>query len=221
MLDIAAFIFDLDGVITDTAQYHYLAWQRLADEEGLPFTRQDNEMLRGVSRRESLTRLLKGKEIDEATAQVWMQRKNDYYVRLLDQLTPNDLLLGIRELINEAKAAGLKLAIASASKNAEAVLERLQVKEMFDAVGDGYSVVNTKPAPDLFIWTAGRLNVSPPNAVVFEDAEAGVEAALTGGFWAIGIGKAGVDKAHIVVEKTAELRFDGLMDRLRIITEAK
>lgn len=217
-VEIRAFIFDLDGVITDTAEYHFLSWKRLADEEGLPFTRQDNEMLRGVSRRESLNRLLKDTQIDEATAQVWMQRKNEYYVGLLNQLTPNDLLPGIRELTDEAKAAGLKLAIASASKNASAVLERLQIKKMFDAVGDGYSVVNTKPAPDLFIWTAGRLNVSPPNAVIFEDAEAGVEAALTGGFRVVGIGKANVDKAHIVVDTTTDLHFSALMDRLRSIS---
>lgn len=219
-VEIKAFIFDLDGVITDTAEYHFLSWKRLADEEGLPFTRQDNEMLRGVSRRESLNRLLKGKQIDEATAQVWMQRKNEYYVGLLNQLTPDDLLPGIRELITAAKAAGLKLAIASASKNANTVLERLQVRELFDAVGDGYSVVNTKPAPDLFIWTAGRLNVSPPNAVVFEDAEAGVEAALVGGFWVVGIGRANVDKAHVLVEKTSDLRFETLMGQLKTITKA-
>lgn len=219
-VEIEAFIFDLDGVITDTAEYHFLSWKRLADEEGLPFTRQDNEMLRGVSRRESLNRLLKGKQIDEATAQAWMQRKNEYYVGLLNQLTPDDLLPGIRELITAAKAAGLKLAIASASKNANTVLERLQVRELFDAVGDGYSVVNTKPAPDLFIWTAGRLNVSPPNAVVFEDAEAGVEAALVGGFWVVGIGRANVDKAHILVEKTSDLRFETLMGQLKTITKA-
>lgn len=219
-VEIEAFIFDLDGVITDTAEYHFLSWKRLADEEGLPFTRQDNEMLRGVSRRESLNRLLKGKQIDEATAQAWMQRKNEYYVGLLNQLTPDDLLPGIRELITAAKAAGLKLAIASASKNANTVLERLQVRELFDAVGDGYSVVNTKPAPDLFIWTAGRLNVSPPNAVVFEDAEAGVEAALVGGFWVVGIGRANVDKAHVLVEKTSDLRFETLMGQLKTITKA-
>lgn len=219
-VEIKAFIFDLDGVITDTAEYHFLSWKRLADEEGLPFTRQDNEMLRGVSRRESLNRLLKGKQIDEATAQAWMQRKNEYYVGLLNQLTPDGLLPGIRELITAAKAAGLKLAIASASKNANTVLERLQVRELFDAVGDGYSVVNTKPAPDLFIWTAGRLNVSPPNAVVFEDAEAGVEAALVGGFWVVGIGRANVDKAHVLVEKTSDLRFETLMGQLKTITKA-
>jgi beta-phosphoglucomutase len=214
-VDIRAFIFDLDGVITDTAEYHYLSWKRLAEEEGLPFTRQDNEALRGVSRRESLRRLLKGNQIDEATMQTWMQRKNEYYVNYLNRITPHDLLPGIAQLLHEAKSAGVKIAVASASRNARTVLERLHVLDLFEAVGDGYSVVNTKPAPDLFIWTAGRLNVSPPSAVVFEDAEAGVEAALNGGFWAVGIGTANVDKAHIVVPNTSELQFNQILDRLR------
>jgi beta-phosphoglucomutase len=199
MLDIRAFIFDLDGVITDTAEYHFLAWKRLADEEGIPFTRQDNEALRGVSRRESLTRMLKGRPIDEATAQDYMKRKNDYYVASLDQITPDNLLPGALNLLREARAAGIKTGLGSASKNAQPVLDKLGITPEFDAIGDGYSVVNSKPAPDLFIWTAGRLGVSPTQAVVFEDAEAGVAAALTGGFWAVGIGSADVSKAHIVL----------------------
>jgi len=198
-LDIRAFIFDLDGVITDTAEYHFLAWKRLADEEGIPFTRQDNEALRGVSRRESLNRMLKGRPIDEATAQAWMQRKNDYYVASLDQITPANVLPGALNLLDEAHAAGILTGIGSASKNARPVLEKLGIADKFDAIGDGYSVVNTKPAPDLFIWTAGRLNVAPTQAVVFEDAEAGIAAALTGGFWAVGIGTADVSAAHLVL----------------------
>lgn len=196
-LDIRAFIFDLDGVITDTAEFHYRSWKRLADEEGIPFTRQDNEALRGVSRRESLNRLLKGRTIDEATAQEWMTRKNQYYIAYLDEITPANVLPGVLNLLDEARAAGIKIALGSASRNARPALEKLQIIDKFDAVGDGYSVVNTKPAPDLFIWTAGRLDVSPTQAVVFEDAEAGVAAALTGGFWVVGIGTADVEKAHI------------------------
>ncbi|MBI1259619.1 MAG: beta-phosphoglucomutase [Chloroflexi bacterium] len=199
MLDIRAFIFDLDGVITDTAEYHFLAWKRLADEEGIPFTRQDNEALRGVSRRESLNRMLKGRPIDEATAQDYMKRKNDYYGASLNDITPANGLPGALNLLDEAHAAGIKTGLGSASKNARPVLEKLGIADKFDAIGDGYSVVNTKPAPDLFIWTAGRLGVSPTQAVVFEDAEAGVAAALTGGFWAVGIGTADVGKAHLVL----------------------
>lgn len=196
-LDIHAFIFDLDGVITDTAEFHYRSWKRLSEEEGIPFTRQDNEALRGVSRRESLNRMLKGRPIDEATAQDWMTRKNGYYVAYLEEITPANVLPGVLNLLTEARAAGIKTAIGSASRNARPVLEKLQILDLFDAIGDGNSVVNTKPAADLFIWTAGRMNVSPPQAVVFEDAEAGIAAALAGGFWTVGIGTADVERAHI------------------------
>lgn len=216
-VDIRAFIFDLDGVITDTAEYHYLAWKRLADEEGIPFTREDNEALRGVSRRESLNRMLKGRPIDEATAQAWMKRKNDYYVSFLERVTPADLLPGVERLLSEARAAGIKTAIASASRNAKPVLQRLNILDQFDAIGDGYSVVNTKPAPDLFIWTAGRLDVYPQQAVVFEDAEAGITGALQGGFWTVGIGSAGVDHAHIVVKNLTEITAAEVIERLREI----
>lgn len=211
--NIRAFIFDLDGVITDTAELQYRSWQRLADEEGLPFTRQDNEALRSVPRRESLRRLLKGKVVDEDTAQAWMKRKNDYYLALLES-DPPEMLPGIRELLAEASAAGIKRAVASASRNAFVVLQKLNALDMFDVIADASSVVHSKPAPDLLLWTAGRLNVSPQNAVVFEDAEAGVQAALVGGFRVIGIGNAGVDQAHIVLPNTEGLRLKALLERL-------
>ena len=198
-LNICAFIFDLDGVITDTAEYHFLAWKRLADEESIPFTRRDNEALRGVSRRESLNRILKGRRIDEATVQAWMERKNNYYNAYVNEIAPADVLPGVLNLLDEAHAAGIKTALASASKNAQAVLGGLEIADKFDVVGDGNSVINTKPAPDLFIWTAGRLGISPQQAVVFEDAEAGIAAALAGGFWTVGVGTADVEKAQIVL----------------------
>jgi beta-phosphoglucomutase len=197
-MSIRAFIFDLDGVITDTAEFHFLAWKQLADEEGLSFTREDNEALRGVSRRESLNRMLKGRPIDEATAEAWMVRKNDYYRRYLLDITPEHALPGVAGFLEAARGAGLRLGIGSASKNAREVLERLGLMSAFDAIGDGYSVVNTKPAPDLFIWVAGRLDVAPNEAVVFEDAEAGIAAALAGGFWTVGIGGSDVGRAHLV-----------------------
>lgn len=212
---IRAFIFDLDGVITDTAEFHFLAWKQLADEEGIPFTREDNEQLRGVSRRESLNRMLKGRPIDEATAQAWMERKNDYYRKFLETITPENVLPGVPHFLNEAKDAGIKLGIGSASKNAQDVLARLQLLAIFDAIGDGYSVINTKPAPDLFIWVAGRLNVPPNEAVVFEDAEAGVDAALAGGFYAVGIGTANVQKAHLVASGLGAITVNDVLNRMR------
>jgi beta-phosphoglucomutase len=215
-LDIRAFIFDLDGVIADTAEYHYQSWQQLADEEGLPFNRQDNEALLGVSRRESLRRLLKGKAIDETTAQAWMERKNQYFSVFLNQMTPDNLLPGIRRFLDEALASGFKLGVASSSRNARAVLKQLQIYDRFEAVADALTVVNNKPAPDLFIWAAGYLRVSPPNAIVIEDSESGVEAALAGGFRVIGIGHANVEKAHLLLPDTAALQLETVLRQLNL-----
>ncbi len=190
MLKISAFIFDLDGVITDTAEYHYRSWKRLADEEGLPFSREDNEALRGVSRRESLLRLLKGKVLPEAQMEAFMQRKNDYYRAFLANITPADLLGGVADFLAQTRAHGIKIGLGSASKNARDALNGLGIAAQFDAIGDGYSVSRTKPAPDLFVWVAGRLNVPPSEVVVFEDAEAGIAAAHECGMATVGIGDA-------------------------------
>lgn len=217
MSDVSAFIFDLDGVITDTAEYHYQAWKRLADEEGLPFTRADNEALRGVSRRESLLRLLKGKVLPEAQLEAYMARKNEYYRAFLAQLTPADLLEGVAEFLAQARARGIKLGLGSASKNARDVLNGLGIADQFDAIGDGYSVSRTKPAPDLFVWVAGRLNVPPAQCVVFEDAEAGIAAARECGMYAVGIGDpARVGAADLIVPNVAHLRLDDLLNQLAL-----
>ncbi len=184
------FIFDLDGVITDTAEYHFRAWKQLADAEGIPFTREDNEALRGVSRRESLRRLLKGRPIDEATAQAWMERKNNAYRALLREITADDLLPGAREFLEAARAAGIRVGLASASRNAPDVIASLGIAPLFDALGDGHAVKRSKPAPDLFVWVAGAFGLPVNACVVFEDAEAGVEGALVAGMACVGIGPA-------------------------------
>jgi beta-phosphoglucomutase len=194
---IRGLIFDLDGVITDTAEYHFRSWKRLADEQGIPFTREDNEALRGLSRRESLNQMLKGKPIEESTAQEWMTRKNEYYLEWLNVLTPDAILPGVSAFLAQARAMNLRLGLGSASKNARMVLEKLGMHGIFDVIGDGYSVMNAKPAPDLFVWVAGGLGVNPTEAIVFEDAEAGVQAAREGGFWTVGLGNAVGDQAHV------------------------
>ncbi len=185
---IQAFIFDLDGVITDTAEYHYRGWKRLADEEGFPFTREDNEHLRGISRRESLILMLKGRVYPEEKIQEMMERKNSYYLEFIKEISPRDLLPGAKELLEEIHAADLKNALGSASKNASEVLDRLGIRSLFDAISDGYSVERQKPAPDLFLHAAQQLGLSPAECVVVEDAAAGVEAARAGGFYSIGLG---------------------------------
>jgi beta-phosphoglucomutase len=183
-----AFTFDLDGVLTDTAEYHYLAWKRLADEEGIPFTRQDKERLRGVSRRRSLELLLKWRKVTEELAQEMMKRKNRYYREIIRQITPDDLLEGVPELLHELRAAGIKFAIASVSKNTRDVIKRLGIQA--DAISDGYSVERAKPAPDLFLHAANQLGIPPSQCVVLEDAAAGIEAAKAAGMWAVAIGPA-------------------------------
>jgi len=205
MTTITGFIFDLDGVITETSELHYQSWKQLADEEGLPFTREDNEQLRGVSRRISLMRLLKGREFPEDKLQDMMFRKNEYYKILMHNITADNCLPGVREFLNDASARGLKLGIGSASRNARAVLEKLDLLDMFPVIGDGYSVVNSKPAPDLFVWVAGGLGIPVAQAVVFEDAEAGIDAAKAAGCPSVGIGTANVDHADMVVAGLHEL----------------
>lgn len=198
-MEIKGVIFDLDGVLTDTAEYHYRAWKRLADEEGISFNREDNEALRGVSRRESLNLMLKDRQISEEQAQAWMERKNNYYREMLKQITPADVLPGSLSLLRELHQSGIKIAIASASKNAREVLNSLGLIDAIDVLCDGFSVLEPKPAPDLFLYAAQQLGLSPEVCVVLEDAEAGVEAALSAGMRCIGLGpETRVGKADLV-----------------------
>ena len=158
-MPLRGFIFDLDGVLTDTAEYHYQAWQRLADDLAIPFDRERNEALRGVSRRHSLELLLAGRVYPEEQMLEMMERKNSYYQALLKQVSQDDLLPGACALLEALRTAGKKIAIGSASKNAREVVQRLQIASCIDAIADGYSVVRPKPAPDLFVYAAGLLGV--------------------------------------------------------------
>jgi beta-phosphoglucomutase len=215
MTPVRGFIFDLDGVLTDTAEFHYRAWQRLADEEGLPFDRQANENLRGVSRRESL-RLIVGQRVySEEQIQSMMDRKNRYYLQAIETIVPTDLLPGARALLQEIRAAGLKSAVGSASKNAAQVIDRLGLRPLLDAVSDGNSVQHPKPAPDLFLHAAGQLGLPPAECVVVEDAAAGIEAALAGGFRSAGLGPPErVGKADVVFPSLDRVHLDDLLKAL-------
>jgi len=215
-MTIRAFIFDLDGVLTDTAEYHYRAWKRLADEERIPFDRQENEALRGVSRRESLNLLLKGRRISDEQAQEWMERKNKYYINMIRQMTPRDVLPGARHLLEEVRSAGLKIAIASASKNASDVLDRIGLRHKIDVLCDGYDVERTKPAPDLFLFAARQLQVTPSECVVFEDAAAGIQAAQAGGMRTVGLGPVErVGEADLVIASLENQRLAKILSDLR------
>ena len=188
--NIKAILFDLDGVLTDTAEAHFRAWKRLADEEGIPFTRQDNERLRGVSRRESLNRMLNGRSIDEETAQAWMERKNNYYRQLLKDFTKKDILPGVSELLAEIKGTQLKTAVVSASGNAPAVIEKLGLDEYFDASVTGADPARPKPRPDIFLLAAHRLELPPATCIVVEDATSGIDGAQAAGMVSVGLGPA-------------------------------
>jgi len=184
-----AIIFDLDGVLTDTSEYHYRAWKRLADEEGIPFTHQENdEYLRGVSRRESLMYIIRGRNYSEVQIQEMMDRKNRYYNEMITSMSPQDLVTGGRDLLSEIRNAGIKVAIASGSKNCRLVLEHLDIMSYLDGIADGYSVVNSKPAPDLFVYAAGLVQIPTPDCLGVEDADAGIDAIKTAGMQALGIG---------------------------------
>ena len=185
---IKGFIFDLDGVLTDTAEYHYRGWKRLSDELGIPFTREANEALRGIPRRASLLLILGDRTFPEEQLEEMMERKNRYYLEFIHEITPRDLLPGARELLEEVRAAGLKSALGSASKNASEVVERLGIADLLDAIADGHSVAQQKPAPDLFLYASAQLGLSPAECVVVEDAAAGIEAARAGGFRSVGLG---------------------------------
>lgn len=203
---IKAFIFDLDGVMVDTAQWHYQAWKRVADEDGVPFTWQDYLPMRGLDRVQSLDRFLKGQEVSQERANALMQRKSDYFLQHVAQCGQESMMAGVLPLLDDAQAQSLKLGVASSSRNARPVLEKLGLMPRFEVVADGNMLKNKKPAPDVFIWVAGWLHVLPFEAVVFEDSREGVEAALAGGFHVVGVGRDGVERAHLRLPSLANTR---------------
>ena len=191
-----AILFDLDGVITDTAEYHYQSWQEMADAQGLTFSRTINERLRGVSRRESLNIILQesNREVDEATAQAWMASKNARYQELLQNMSRSDLLPGVEALLKELRTSDLKIAVASGSRNTPTVLDKLGITSWFDGVVAGPDPNaapghrRPKPAPDLFLRGADALNVPPAQCIVVEDAASGIDGAQAAGMVTVGIG---------------------------------
>ena len=211
-MTIKGFIFDLDGVLTDTAEFHYRGWKRLADELGVPFTREDNEALRGIPRRESLMLILRQRHYPEEQLQEMMERKNNYYLELIQTIRPDDLLPGARELLEEIRAAGLKSALGSASRNAPDVVDRLGITHLLDAIAHGGSVERQKPAPDLFLHAASQLGLTPDECIVVEDAAAGIEAAIAGGFHSVGLGPPErVGAADLCVPSLKDIRLKDLL----------
>lgn len=199
--DLRGVIFDLDGVITDTAEHHFQAWARVCAEEGIHFDRRANEALRGVGRRESLESILNGRPIAPELVEEVLARKNDYYMSGLAELTPADVLPGVADLITELRTAGIKVGLVSASRNTSQVLDRLGNAAQFDAVVDGNVGVRGKPAPDGFRLAARLLDVPAGCCLVVEDAAVGIAAGLSAGMWTLGVGPAArVGHAHARVD---------------------
>ena len=210
-----AFIFDLDGVIVDTAKFHFRAWKMLADEIGMEFDEEVNERLKGVSRMRSFEIILEvNGAMDRFTEEektALITKKNDLYVELIKTLTPADALPGIEALVNSAKAAGIKTGVASVSKNAPAVLSALGLADRFDYVADASKVKNSKPDPEIFLICAEALGVHPSECVGIEDAQAGIEAIKAAGMYAVGINVTVTSlEPDMHLASTAELDFTKL-----------
>ena len=190
-MNIEAVIFDLDGVIVDTAIFHYQAWKRLANELGFDITIHQNEHLKGISRFDSLEIVLEIGKINNLTEKekvVLATRKNDWYKENILKMTPDDILPGVSDFLKKLKSANHKIAIGSSSKNAGIILEKIGYGNYFDAVIDGNKISFSKPDPEVFIKAAKELKANPKNCIVFEDAAAGIEAAHNAGMKAIGVG---------------------------------
>ena len=183
-------LFDLDGVIVDTAKYHYLAWKKVADELGIAFDLQDNERLKGVSRVRSFEIILEigNVKMSEEEQEYYCTKKNDIYLSYIQQMKEDEILLGVKAFLSDARMKGYKIALGSASKNSKLILKQLKLTDMFDEIIDGTKVNKAKPDPEVFQKGADSLGLAYENCIVFEDARAGIEAAHTGGMKAVGIG---------------------------------
>lgn len=214
---IKGFIFDLDGVLVDTARFHFKAWKKLANSIDIDFTEEQNEKLKGVGREESLRKILSwgNKEVAQETFEELMHQKNQWYLEMVDAMTKDDILPGVRDFLNEARRLNLKIALGSASKNAPKILNRVEITHFFDAVVDGNHTTKSKPDPQVFIMGAEALKLSPDQLVVFEDSQAGIEAANTGGFKSIGIGaSSNLPEAHKVYSGLENLHPEELINEL-------
>ncbi len=201
-------LFDLDGVLVDTAKYHYLAWKRLAEQLGFEFTEADNERLKGVSRTRSLEIVLEvgGITLTEEEKLRLAEEKNERYLQYIRRMDEAELLPGAKEYLHKLRARGIKIALGSASKNATFILDRVGIARLFDAIVDGTKVSRAKPDPEVFVVGCKELGLEPADCVVFEDAEAGVQAALAAGMRVVGIGRADILRAaNLVVRGLDEL----------------
>ncbi|MFB5476054.1 beta-phosphoglucomutase [Enterococcus faecalis] len=212
------FIFDLDGVITDTAKFHYQAWKALADSLGISIDETFNETLKGISRMDSLDRILahghRENAFTPAEKEALAQQKNDHYVQLLEHLTTEDVLPGVVPLLQQAQARHIPCAVASASKNAPLILEKLGVRAYFATVVDPDSLSKGKPDPEIFLAAADSIGVLPQNAIGFEDAQSGIDGLKAAGIYAVGLSASQLlIGADMQVSEMTELSVDALLNR--------
>lgn len=212
------FIFDLDGVITDTAKFHYQAWKALADSLGISIDETFNETLKGISRMDSLDRILahghRENAFTPAEKEALAQQKNDHYVQLLEHLTTEDVLPGVVPLLQQAQARHIPCAVASASKNAPLILEKLGVRAYFATIVDPESLSKGKPDPEIFLAAADSIGVLPQNAIGFEDAQSGIDGLKAAGIYAVGLSASQpLIGADMQVSEMTELSVDALLNR--------
>ena len=211
-----AVIFDLDGVITDTALFHFQAWKKLAHQLGLTFTEQDNEKLKGIDRMNSLRLIIKDSDLHFSDDELdeLAEQKNKHYQSLIAQMNEQDIFPGVADLIGDLKTRGYLLGVASVSKNADFVLQRLKITHLFDYVADASKIAHSKPDPEIFLTVAENLQVLPANCVGIEDAIAGVSAIKAAGMPAIGVGAAdALHEADIVLGETGQISWQ-MIDQL-------
>ena len=212
-MKIKACLFDLDGVVVDTAKYHYIAWKKIAEDLGFSFSEHDNESLKGVSRLESLDILLKvGNIVVDAQKKIELAEiKNKLYVSYIQKMTPDEILPGVISFLDELRYGGVLIALGSASKNAMRILDKVKIAGKFDAVIDGTKVSKAKPDPEVFLKGATELGIAPRDCLVFEDAQAGIDAARNGGMHCIGIGQPdNLKNAEFVIPGFAKMNLDQL-----------
>jgi beta-phosphoglucomutase len=205
------FLFDLDGVLVSTEHNHFLAWQRCAHSLGIEFTEKENELLKGVSRVDSLKKILElgAKTISNEEFEALLKSKNDFYLESIQELNQSNLLPGVLSLLNRAQALGILLGVGSSSKNANFILDKLRISSYFEVVIDGNGVTDPKPHPEVFLNGAKALGLAPEACLVFEDAASGIAAAKAGGFTAVGVGNPHIaDQADIYLNDLTEFRVE-------------
>ena len=214
---IKACLFDLDGVIVDTAQFHFIAWRRLANELGFDFSAKDNEKLKGVGRMESLDLILSwgGIELSQEEKETWAAKKNEWYRAYLKDMSPDDILEGFMPFLEDLEQKNIRIGLGSASKNARTVMEQIQLLDRFEVIIDGTKTTRSKPDPQVFQLGAEALGFQPAECIVFEDAASGIEAALNGGFQAVGVGEPeNLSKAHLVIPNFIGRTFEDIVQAL-------